>query len=371
MSGKRRARTLVLAVLLLVVVTACGTSATPGTDSAGARAGSGVVVNPAGPIVELGSGLLMPLMKIWAAAYHQETPGVTVSVNGGGSSLGIASAMDGRADIGASDAYLSSGDLVKAPSLLNIPLAVSAQLVIYNVPGVSQGSHVMLNGRVLAAMYDGTITRWNDPAIANLNPRLNLPDIKVVPVHRSDGSGDTFLFTSYLSTQDPVWNDDHGYGTTVAWPPVSAAIAADGSSALLADCARVPGCVAYNGISYLTQTRADRLGYAALANSVGQYTLPTPAAIQAAVAPFVALTPPNETISLIDGPAVAGYPILNYEYAIVSTRPPDPVKAGAVKAFLHWVITSGNSPTYVSQVNFQPLPSAVAILAGQQISRIG
>jgi phosphate transport system substrate-binding protein len=361
----------VQAVLLLAVATACSTSAMPGADGAGARSASVAAGTPAGPIVELGSGLLLPLMKIWAATYHQQVPGVTVSVNGGGSGLGIASAMDGKADIGASDAYLSSGDLVKAPSLLNVPLAVSAQLVIYNLPGLSQGSHVRLNGRVLVGMYDGTITRWNDPAIANLNPGLNLPDITVVPVHRSDSSGDTFLFTSYLSTQDPGWNNDHGYGTTVAWPPVSAAVAASGSSATLADCARIPGCIAYNGISYLTQTLADRLGYAALANSVGRYTLPTATAIQAAVAPFVALTPPNETISLIDGPAAAGYPILDYEYAIVSARQPDPAKASAVRAFLNWVITTGNSPAYVRQVNFQPLPPAVAFLASQQIARIG
>jgi phosphate transport system substrate-binding protein len=371
MPGKRRARTVVQAVLLLAVATACGTSAMPGAEGAGARSASVAAGTPAGPIVELGSGLLLPLMKIWAATYHQQVPGVTVSVNGGGSGLGIASAMDGKADIGASDAYLSSGDLVKAPSLLNVPLAVSAQLVIYNLPGLSQGSHVRLNGRVLVGMYDGTITRWNDPAIANLNPGLNLPDITVVPVHRSDSSGDTFLFTSYLSTQDPGWNNDHGYGTTVAWPPVSVAVAASGSSATLADCARIPGCIAYNGISYLTQTLADRLGYAALANSVGRYTLPTATAIQAAVAPFVALTPPNETISLIDGPAATGYPILNYEYAIVSARQPDPAKASAVRAFLNWVITTGNSPAYVRQVNFQPLPSAVAFLASQQIARIG
>jgi phosphate transport system substrate-binding protein len=360
-----------LAVLLLAVATACGTSATPGADVAGARSASGGAGTSAGTIVEMGSTLLMPQMKIWAMTYRRQVPGVTVSVNGGGSGLGIASAMDGQADIGASDAYLSSGDLVKAPSLLNIPLAVSAQLVIYNLPGLSQGSHVELNGQLLAGMYDGTITRWNDPAIAHLNPHLDLPDITVVPVHRSGSSGDTFLFTSYLSTQDPAWNNDHGYGTTVAWPSVSVAQALSGSNALLAYCAKTPGCVAYNGISYLTQTLADQLGYAALANSVGHYTLPTPTAIQAAVAPFVALTPPNETISLIDGPAATGYPILNYEYAIVSTRQPNPAKASAVKAFLNWVITTGNSPTYVSQKNFQPLPSAVAILASQQIARIG
>lgn len=189
MPGKCRVRTVVLAVLLLAVVTACGTSATPGARGAGARPASGTAGSPAGTIVEMGSTLLMPLMKIWAMTYRQQVPGVTVSVNGGGSGLGIASAMDRKADTGASDAYLSSGDLVKAPSLLNIPLALSAQLVIYNLPGLSQGSHVELNGQVLAGMYDGTITRWNDPAIANLNPHLNLPNITVVPVHRSGSSG--------------------------------------------------------------------------------------------------------------------------------------------------------------------------------------
>ena len=146
--------------------------------------------------------------------------------------------------------------------------------MIYNLPGLSRGSHVELNGQVLAGMYDGTITRWNHPAIANLNPHLNLPNITVLPVHRSGSSGDTFLFTSYLSTQDPVWNNDHGYGTTVAWPSVSAAKAPSGSNELLAYCAKTPGCVAYNGISYLTQTLADRLGYAAPV-SYTHLTLPT------------------------------------------------------------------------------------------------
>ena len=218
---------------------------------------------------------------------HAVADMITVTVNSSGCPFAGTIPLGAVAGYrGASDAYLSSGDLVKAPSLLNIPLAVSAQLVIYNLPGLGQGSHVELNGQVLAGMYDGTITRWDDPAIANLNPHLNLPDIKVVPVHRSDSSGDTFLFTSYLSTQDPAWNNDHGYGTTVAWPPVSAAIAASGSSTLLADCARTPGCVAYNGISYLTQTLADRLGYAALANTVGP--LLSAAAGNAQAAPYLA-----------------------------------------------------------------------------------
>jgi len=173
--------------LLLAGATACGSRATPGADGAGARPASGAAGTPAGTIAELGSGLLMPLMKIWAVTYHRQVPGVTVSVNGGGSGLGIASAMDGKADIGASDAYLSSGDLVKAPSLLNIPLAVSAQLVIYHLPGLSQGSHVRLNGQGSPHVRrdDRALER---PGDRPPQPEPEPPDIAVVPVHRSDSS---------------------------------------------------------------------------------------------------------------------------------------------------------------------------------------
>ena len=132
------------------------------------------------------------------------------------SGTGIAAASAGTAAIGASDAYLSSGDEVKKPALRNIPLAVSAQTVVYNLPSLSPSSHVRLNGTLLAGIYDGTITMWNDPAITAVNPGLTLPALKIVPVHRNDSSGDTFLFTSYLSTQDASWNAKAGYGTTVS-----------------------------------------------------------------------------------------------------------------------------------------------------------
>ena len=168
---------------------------------------------------------------------------------------------------------------------------------------------------------------WDDPAIVAINPHVTLPAIKIVPVHRSDSSGDTFLFTSYLSTgyqspQDQLWDSQIGYGTTVAWPNVPGALPEKGSVNVLHACESTPGCVAYNGISYLSQAQAAGLGEAELANYSGDYTLPTAEAIQDSVASFVSLTPPNETISMIDGPSPTGYPIVNYEYAVVSTRQP-------------------------------------------------
>jgi phosphate transport system substrate-binding protein len=366
---QREARPAVAAALRMGVAALVGLTVACGTSNAVTTAR--LASEPAGTITETGSGLLYPLAQTWAAAYHRQFPGVTVTTASTGSGQGIAMASAGQADIGASDAYLSSGDLVKNGTLLNIPLAISAQTVIYNLPALSQHSHVDLNGTVLAGIYDGTITSWDDPAIARLNPGLHLPAMTIVPVHRSDSSGDTFLFTSYLSTQDPQWNDTIGYGTTAAWPRVPGARAANGSVATMEACESTPGCIAYNGISYLSRALAGGLGEAALANSAGRFTLPTAGAIQDSVGSFVSITPPGETISMIDGPSADGYPIVNYEYAVVSTTQPDVAKAGAIRAFLKWVITTGNATSYLDTVGFQPLPGALVSLGEEQIAEIG
>jgi phosphate transport system substrate-binding protein len=352
---------------------ACGTGARTGQADGPALT---ALSAPAGKITETGSSLLYPLMRSWAAAYQKQAPGVAVSPASTSSGAGIKDASSGAVDLGASDAYLSSGDLVKQQTLLNIPLVISAQTVIYNLPSVSPSDHVRLDSAVLAGIFDGTITTWDDPAIAAINQHVTLPAVKIVPIRRKDTSGDTFLFTSYLSNgslndHDPPWNAKIGYGTTVDWPAVPGELAEQGSTEMEQACASTLGCIAYNGISYLAQARGDHLGEAELANYSGQYTLPTAAAINASVASFVSLTPPNETIAMIDGPAPAGYPIVNYEYAIVSSRQPSASKASALRDFLSWVITTGNQPAQLGALGFQPLPSALVALGQQQIAEIG
>src|SRR5690242_8735600 len=239
--------------------------------------------------------------------------------------------------------------------MVNIPLAVSAQQVNYNLPGLRPATHLKLNGKILALMYQGSITSWNDPRIAAINPGVALPHTRVVPLHRADSSGDTFLFTSYLSTQDAPWDRVTGYGTTVNWPPVPGARAETRNTGMVAGCRATPGCVAYIGIAYLTSATNGGLGYASLRNALGAYEPPTPKTIGTAVAGFVSTTPVNQTISMVDGPAVTGYPIVNYEYAIVSTRQRSAAKARDIKAFLRWVITEGNARQYLDQFRFQPL----------------
>jgi phosphate transport system substrate-binding protein len=371
---------LAAAAAIPLLAVACGGAPGPGQASSPAIAATvasadgSLPASPAPAVVSLsesGSTLLYPLLAAWAAAYHRQYPQLTITTAATGSGAGIADASAGTVRLGASDAYLSSGDLVKNPSLLNIPLAISAQQVDYNLPSLGPGVHLNLDGAVLAQMYQGVITRWDDPAIAALNPGVPLPSTRVVPLHRRDSSGDTFLFSSYLSMHDPAWNAAIGYGTTVAWPAVPGAPALTGNSGMVAGCQATPGCVAYVGISYLSQALDAGLGEAQLANDSGQYLLPTAASISAEVSTFVSSTPANETISMVNGPDPGGYPVVNYEYAIVSTRQPSAVKARDIKAFLHWAITSGNAPSYLDQVRFQPLPGTVVSLSDAQIASIG
>jgi phosphate transport system substrate-binding protein len=373
-----RYRTL-LAVAAAASFALAGAACSSGGSSGGPPAasssapGGGIPSAPAPAretLSETGSTLLSPLMKAWAVAYQQQHPNVSITTAATGSAKGIDEASAGQVDIGASDAYLSSGQLVTNPTLLNIPLAISAQQVNYYLPGLPPGVHLKLDGSVLAQMYDGTITTWDAPAIRNLNPGVPLPSTTVVPLHRSDGSGDTFLFTSYLSTHDSTWNSIYGYGTTVAWPAVPGAKGEHGNLNMVSGCRATVGCVAYIGIAYLNDANKAGLGLAQLANTLGQYELPDRQTISAAVASFVSSTPTNETISMVDGPASGGYPIVNYEYAIVSTRQRSATTARDIKAFLHWAITSGNSALYLGPVQFQPLPGPVVSLGDAQIAKI-
>jgi phosphate transport system substrate-binding protein len=360
-----------LAAIILPLFAACATTS-PAAPAQGRPSPLATTPGPA-PVTlsETGSTLLFPLLKAWASAYHQQFSQVSIATAATGSGAGIEAAASGTADIGASDAFLSSGNLVTHPDLLNIPLAISAQQVNYSVPGLRPGVHIRLNGTVLAGMYQGRIRTWNSPAIAALNPGVNLPATKVVPLHRAESSGDTFLFSSYLATSNPAWNSAIGYGTTVAWPAVPGGLAEKGNTGMVAGCKATPGCVAYIGISYLSEALAAGLGEAQLANAAGQYELPTPNTLSDAAASLVSLVPPSETISMIDGPAPAGYPIVNYEYAIVTTRQPSAAKSRDLRAFLHWAITTGNSPQFLGQVRFQPLPGPVVSLADAQITKIG
>ncbi len=362
----------------LALLAACGSSGNSGNSSSSGSPSAAAMVGAALPakppssnvsVSETGSTLLFPLISAWATDYQKLYKNITITTGGTGSGTGITDATTGTVDIGASDAYLSSADKSQHPTLLNIALAISAQQINYNVPGVK---NLKLDGTVLAGIYSGKIKTWNDSAIKALNPGASLPSMKIVPLRRLDSSGDTFLFTSYLNAQDPSGWSSSNVGTTVNWPAVPGEVSETGNGGMVSGCGSTKGCIAYIGISYLAKTQAAGLGQALLKNAAGSYVAPVSKTISAAAAAQTAKTPASQTISLINGPGSDSYPIINYEYAIVNTNQSDGTKAEAIRAFLHWAVHDGqNATTYLDPVNFQPLPSGVVSQSDTQIAKIG
>jgi phosphate transport system substrate-binding protein len=348
----------------LALLAACGSSGSTGTTSSPAPAAAGGATT----ISETGSTLLFPLFGTWQTAYSTDFPSVTITSGATGSGTGIADAATGTVTIGASDAFLSSTQMAQYKGLLNIPLTVAALMVNYNVPGVTKP--INLNGTVLANIYLGKVTNWNDASIAKLNPGVSLPNLKIVTVHRADSSGSTFLFTSYLNDQDAAGWPSSDVGTTITWPTAPGALAETGSGGMVTGCGATKGCIAYIGISYQSKTTTAGLGTASLANKAGQFAQPTTAAITAALGSFSSTTPKTGAQSLIDTTAAAGYPIINYEYAVVKSQQPSAAIATALKAFLNWTVTTGSTSKFLSTVDFQPLPPNVVTISQSLINSI-
>jgi phosphate transport system substrate-binding protein len=322
-------------------------------------------------ILETGSSLLYPLFNLWVEGYSKVDPNVRITTQSTGSGTGIAQAVAGIAQIGASDAYMAGPQVKKHPDMLNIPLAISAQNVIYNLPGLNS-SNLKFSGPVLAGIYSGAISSWDDKAIAALNPGVPLPKHPIIPIHRTDGSGDTFIFTQYLTKSTPSWASSVAYGTTVSWPAVSGGIGAIGNPGMVQTTAQNPYSIAYVGVSFEAQVSAANLGIASLQNKAGQFLLPNPQTIVAAASGLIDATPPDQRISLIYADGALAYPIINYEYAIVNKKQPNAELARAIKGLLSWAIdpNGGSSGDYLSRVHFVALPDKIRATSAARIKTI-
>jgi len=320
---------------------------------------------------ETGSTLLYPLFKAWIAGYKGIAPNVELTAAGTGSGVGIDSAIGGTVRIGASDAYLSDAVAAHNPQILNIPLAISAVAINYNLPGLND-ANLKISGPVLAGIYAGAITSWDDAKIKALNPGMALPHQAIVPVRRADASGDTFVFTQFLDFSAENWEDNPGYGTDINWPKVTAEKTAPGNEGVVATLAATPYTIGYAGVSYAGEVAKSKLGTAAVENQAGKFVLATRHAIGDAAAQLDPRTPPYERISLVYAPGDDSYPLVNYEYALVSQSQPNPATAEALRAFLLWSLSvnGGNSDAYLTPVGFIPLPDFIRGMSEVQINRI-
>ena len=322
-------------------------------------------------LTETGSTLLYPLFQLWIHDYPQLAPGVTLTAASTGSGAGEQQAMSGEVCIGASDAYMSDEEAERNPEIKNIPVAISALTVNYNLPGLN-GAELKLDGPTLAGIYAGRITAWDAAPVKAMNPGVHLPHQTIVPIRRADASGDTFVFTQFLDFSTQSWGDQIGYGTTVAWPAVSGELSAPGNAGVVKTAAATPYSAAYIGVSFREAIAKAGLGTALLKNQNGKFLLPTGETITAGASVLDPRTPPDERLSLVFATGDDFYPLINYEYLVISIRQPDPETAAALRKFLLWAIslTGGNAPKYLDGVDFIPLPDFIRALSENQINLI-
>ena len=352
-----------------VLVSACGsTSTVPATSAVSSSSASSSPTatavktgNPSGSqtLSEDGSSLLYPYLQKLEPGITAAYPNITLSAAAGGSGKGQTDAISGAVDMGGSDAYLSAGQVSANPGIMNIPIAVSAQAVNYNLTGIS---NLKLSGSVIAQIYSGTITSWNAPAIAALNTGVTLPATPIVPVRRVDSSGDTFIFTSFLSATSTTWSNGPAFGTTVNWPTVASELSANGNPAMVDTCHSTPGCIAYVGVSVESTALVDGLGEAQLENASGSFVQPSITTINAAVTAGAGNVPASLTQSLIYQTGAQSYPIVNFEYLIVNpSKITSSDTALAIRTFFEWAISTSGGATQddLSAVNFVPLPTNV------------
>jgi phosphate transport system substrate-binding protein len=310
-------------------------------------------------ITGTGATFPFPLISKWIPAVGSAY-GINVTYSPTGSGAGIAGVTARTVDFGASDAPLSADQLAACKGCVVIPWALSATSVPYNLPGLN--GRLRLDGPTLANIYLGKITRWNDAAVKALNPKLNLPDTKITPVYRSDGSGTTYNFTEYLSSVSAEFKGKVGNNTSVSWPT---GIGARGSSGVAGVVSKTEGALSYVDVAYSIQ---NTFQFATIKNRAGKFATPGLRGISAAVSQLPKKVTQSSQLKIVDPPKSAGplaYPIVTFTYVIVPTSSQ---KAAELRKFVYWAVTQGQK--FGPALLFQPLPTPVQAFAFREIKKI-
>jgi phosphate transport system substrate-binding protein len=310
-------------------------------------------------IVGAGSSFVSPLVAAWTPAIGGAF-GYTVQYSPVGSGAGIAAITNRQVDFGASDAPLTPDQATACKGCVQIPWALSATSIAYNVPGAPV--HVRLSGQVLADIFLGNITNWNDQAITALNPGSNMPNLKITPVYRSDGSGTTYNFTDFLSGLSGTWKSKVGNATTVQFP---AGIGARGSAGVAGVVSRTAGAITYVDVAFAIN---NHLHFAAVKNAAGKFLFPSLRRISAAAA-GVTKVPANNELHIVN-PAKSNalaYPISTYTYVIV---PQQTAHAAELRKMIFWALTQGQGTKFTAKLLFAPLPKPVLVASEKTLKSV-
>jgi len=305
-----------------------------------------------------------PIYSKWFDVYSKEH-GVNFNYQSIGSGGGIKQVTEGTVDFGASDAFLNEDQMKEISDkqhshILHFPTVMGAVVLTYNLPGV--GSDMHMTPEVLADIYLGKITKWNDEKIASLNPSMKLPDEAILVAHRSDGSGTTNIFTNYLSKVSPEWKEKIGQGTSVNWP---VGLGGKGNEGVTGVVKQSEGGFGYVEIAYAIQ---NHMPYCLLKNSAGKFVGPTLDALSAAAAGAAAHMPKDLRVMITNSPGAKAYPICGFTWLLIYQSPKDKKKGKEIADFLHWAFTKGQD--YCNELYYGRLPKQVQQLDLKQISMI-
>ena len=288
-----------------------------------------------------------PIYSKWFDEYAKVDPSVRFNYQSIGSGGGQKQITAQTVDFGASDGPMSDENLAKAPGkLLHIPTVAGADVITYNLPG---NPKLKLDGDAIVNIYMGNITKWNDPKIAALNPGVDLPDLPVIVVHRSDGSGTTYIFVDYLSSISPVWADSVGKGTSVKWP---VGLGGKGNEGVAGQVKQLSGAVGYVELIYAKQ---NQMAYADVKNAAGNFITPSIASVTEALA--TAKIPDDFRFSMVNPSGDKAYPIAGTTWLLVYEKQKDAAKGKKLVEFLNWALTKGEA--MAPSLDYAPLPDEV------------
>src|SRR5918994_3796503 len=325
-----------------------------------------------GPVTINGAGATFPfpLIDTWRVEYQTVEPGVSINYQSIGSGGGVQQFTEKTVAFGATDAPITPEEEQQAPGAVHVLDTKGFVVAAYNIPGVPE-SGLNLTGQILADIFLGKITKWNDPQIVELNPGASLPDADIVTVHRSDGSGTTFVWTDYLSAVSPEWSNQVGKGKSVQWPT---GIGAPGNEGVANGIMGSENAIGYVELAYALTTG---MPFAFIQNQAGNFVEPTLASTEAAVAASAATLPAGDAswnnVTVVNAPGDDSYPIASFSYLLLYKELADnptmtDAKARALIGFIQWAITDGQQ--FAPELEYVPLPDEVVKLNQETLSQI-
>jgi phosphate transport system substrate-binding protein len=302
-----------------------------------------------------------PMYSKWFSEYHKAHPDIQINYQSIGSGGGIRQLLAGTVDFGASDGPMSDEQLAQAKTkILHVPTVLGAVVPAYNVPGVS--TEIKFTPEVLAGIFLGQITNWNDKAIASVNPGVNFPkDQSIIVIHRSDGSGTTYIFTDYLSKVSSDWQGQVGHNTSVKWP---VGLGGKGNEQVAGMIRQMPGSIGYIELIYALQ---NKIPYGVVKNSAGNFIKASLDSVTAAASSAKSM-PADFRVSITNAPGKDAYPISSFTWLLIPAQSKDPAKGKILADFLNWMVVDGQKMT--ADLAYAPLPENVASKVKAEIKQV-